>query len=376
VSLPETIDDLVGTVLAGDMTALAPLADCLEEAGDPVRARNLRTRTKRWENAVRKHQAEMMTVWTALGEKHGFATLLTRTLLNAAPYEVLKWAWAVRGGRLPDAGLCEAEFPGEEAMTEAEWLACETTKPMMDYLLRRNDVGTTAGERMGYRASKRKLRLFVAAVTRKHIPRSYGDHADDELPLWRQAEAIAEGNVDYLSQKWWPTMPNLANACSHAAGFTSECHLLRDIIGNPFRRYAWSAIHDPAPSGHDLQFLHTGWLTPDVLNVAGAAYETRDWSGLPALADALEEAGCVGPRCAECHGSGTYTVQVRNAALSAANGYGTATTYSEWRGCRHCGGDHDRKGTGQTAHPLLAHLRGPGPHARGCWAIDCILGKE
>ena len=27
-------------------------------------------------------------------------------------------------------------------------------------------------------------------------------------------------------------------------------------------------------------------------------------------------------------------------------------------------------------NPLLAHLRGPGPHARGCWATDCILRKE
>lgn len=24
---------------------------------------------------------------------------------------------------------------------------------------------------------------------------------------------------------------------------------------------------------------------------------------------------------------------------------------------------------------LLAHLRGPGPHVRGCWAVDCLLGK-
>jgi hypothetical protein len=25
---------------------------------------------------------------------------------------------------------------------------------------------------------------------------------------------------------------------------------------------------------------------------------------------------------------------------------------------------------------LLAHCRQPGPHVRGCWAIDLILGKE
>jgi hypothetical protein len=25
---------------------------------------------------------------------------------------------------------------------------------------------------------------------------------------------------------------------------------------------------------------------------------------------------------------------------------------------------------------LLAHLRGPGPHVRGCWAVDWVLGRE
>jgi hypothetical protein len=25
---------------------------------------------------------------------------------------------------------------------------------------------------------------------------------------------------------------------------------------------------------------------------------------------------------------------------------------------------------------LLGHLRGPGPHVRGCFAVDAVLGKE
>jgi hypothetical protein len=24
---------------------------------------------------------------------------------------------------------------------------------------------------------------------------------------------------------------------------------------------------------------------------------------------------------------------------------------------------------------IVAHYRGPGPHARGCWAVDVLLGK-
>jgi hypothetical protein len=31
--------------------------------------------------------------------------------------------------------------------------------------------------------------------------------------------------------------------------------------------------------------------------------------------------------------------------------------------------------TGAVAGSILEHLRGPGPHARGCWVVDVILGK-
>jgi hypothetical protein len=66
------------------------------------------------------------------------------------------------------------------------------------------------------------------------------------------------------------------------------------------------------------------WLTWGgglVRRLAQSIYEERRFGGLPVLADALEEAGC---------------------------------------------DDAD----------LLGHLRGPGPHVRGCWAVDLLLGKE
>ena len=63
------------------------------------------------------------------------------------------------------------------------------------------------------------------------------------------------------------------------------------------------------------------WGTSTVTSLAQAIYEDRAYDRLPILADALEEASC---------------------------------------------DDAD----------LLAHLRGEGPHVRGCWAVDLILGKE
>ncbi len=54
--------------------------------------------------------------------------------------------------------------------------------------------------------------------------------------------------------------------------------------------------------------------------MAGAIYEERAFDRLPILADALEDAGCV-------------------------------------------------------QRDLLRHLRGPGPHVRGCWAVDLLRGQ-
>jgi hypothetical protein len=55
-----------------------------------------------------------------------------------------------------------------------------------------------------------------------------------------------------------------------------QAHLLRDIIGNPYQQ----------------QMLDRAWRTSTVLALASQVYETRDFSPLPILADALQDAGC------------------------------------------------------------------------------------
>jgi hypothetical protein len=88
--------------------------------------------------------------------------------------------------------------------------------------------------------------------------------------------------------------------------------LIHEIIGNPFR----SVPLDPI------------WLTPTVSNLAQAAYEESllpsgelDSERLAILGDALEDAGCAEPT-------------------------------------------------------ILGHLRDPGPHVRGCFVLDLLLGKS
>ncbi len=63
-----------------------------------------------------------------------------------------------------------------------------------------------------------------------------------------------------------------------------------------------------------------GWRTEAVVGLASGMDERRDFGPMPVLADALEDAGCA---------------------------------------------DAD----------VLAHCRGPGPHVRGCWVVDLVLGK-
>ena len=74
-------------------------------------------------------------------------------------------------------------------------------------------------------------------------------------------------------------------------------------------------LHHPS-----FQAVEAAWRTSTVLALTRQAYETRDFGGLPVLADALEEAGC---------------------------------DDREW----------------------LMHLRGGGPHCRGCFMVDALLGK-
>jgi hypothetical protein len=80
--------------------------------------------------------------------------------------------------------------------------------------------------------------------------------------------------------------------------------IIYDVFGNPFR---------PVP-------FDPSWLTSAVVSLARTMHDSRDFSAMPILADALQDAGC----------------------------------------------DHP---------DVLAHCRSDGPHVRGCWVVDLVLGK-
>jgi hypothetical protein len=213
-------------------------------------------------------------------------------------------------------------------MTEAEWWACSDAKAMLLFLLPN--------------VSERKMRFFVAACARDLL--AYRPAAA-EIDGWGSAanfsaaidrvEAYADGCGSLAGSMIWLESPNI-----HAAAFAvvgvdpdtdmqmrdpleaitdfcvSPAHWLRDIFGPlPFR---------PPPL---LDPTLLAWTDGIVTKLGRTIYEDRNCpdgtlnqEGLAVLADALEEAGC-------------------------------------------------------TDEPILAHLRGPGPHVRGCWPLDLILAK-
>jgi hypothetical protein len=110
--------------------------------------------------------------------------------------------------------------------------------------------------------------------------------------LSNAAESLSSGWIDF------------PNDYSVAAERRVQATLIRDIFGNPFRPVTFS----PA------------WRTDAVLTLARQMYDSRDFSAMPILADALQDAGC----------------------------------------------DNE---------DILNHCRSDGPHVRGCWVADLVLGK-
>jgi hypothetical protein len=229
-------------------------------------------------------------------------------------------------------------------MTEEEWFATLKPNPMVTRLLRSR-----------YHTTHRKFRFFALACSRAAWPvlveersRRAVDVAERFLAGMVTEQqfvcAIDEARVarEETFERYSAGDPSRTRPDTYAASMAAwvayravagEYHLdmiakmrdslvmhgrgdifgvlseladaLRDIFGNPFRPVSF----DPE------------WYTSSAVAIAQGMYESRDFSPMPILADALQDAGC------------------DNA-------------------------------------DILDHCRGEGPHVRGCWVVDAVLGKE
>jgi len=169
-------------------------------------------------------------------------------------------------------------------MTEQEWLICTDPHPMLEFL---------RGQ-----ASERKLRLFAVACSRRIWDRidAFGRDAVDVAVRFadgfatpeqlRSARLACQGAGGHAAWYAAATNPKIAarNAARSAqAGAGCEAHellaqasLVREIFGNPFRRFS----------------LKPSCLTFGAVKLAKTIYEERTFDRMSELADALEKAGC------------------------------------------------------------------------------------
>jgi hypothetical protein len=217
--------------------------------------------------------------------------------------------------------------------TGAKWLASADPGPMLASL--------------GRKAGNRKLRLFACACCRR-IWHLLGD------PRSREAVEVAERYADGLATRKElvaahkaTSFPGLQSSdwrrfaarwCADPGGpgptaIRSTFNNARLAVREEDAEDADAAFRRESAAQADLLRCIVGnpfrpvplldaWRAPDAVSMARAIYESADFGPerMGVLADALEEAGC----------------------------------------------DHPE---------VLDHLRGPGPHARGCWVIDLLTGR-
>lgn len=213
-------------------------------------------------------------------------------------------------------------------MTEPEWLACDDPALLLELI---SDA----------RPSDRKLRLFAYDCCRRlDALLSDGDRtvvaalercAEGEIPPEKVLEAAGVSRSPFgytwggsgqravaeaISVHAWAAatrarayvvdaVRTAEGRPARAAEWKRQSAIIRCVFGNPFRAVP----------------LAPEWSTDTVLALAREAYASGDFSLVPILGDALEDAGCADPA-------------------------------------------------------VLRHCRSEGPHARGCWVVDLSLGKS
>jgi hypothetical protein len=163
-------------------------------------------------------------------------------------------------------------------MTEAQWLAGVELREVVEWLRERDS------NRLDRFAAAYRGQTYHALSP--HVL-SAGAHPDGRPFLWL---VQADDHDNQWEEAWAP-----------ATGLP----LLHCFFGNPFR----AAVFSPE------------WCTDTVVAVARQMYELGEFSAMPILADALQDAGC-------------------------------------------------------DSEDILDHCRGPGLHIHGCWVVDLIVARK
>jgi hypothetical protein len=243
-------------------------------------------------------------------------------------------------------------------MTESQWHSCDEPMPMLEFI--RN------------KTSERKLRLFAVACCRRiwhllpdersrtavEVAERFADGAVHTSELFEAH--VAAGEVAQTRQRYADQYPRVAQELGdfglYAASMAAERASSRYPIGMsraeyesallpPSRfgpgvdtvyGYAAHAFHVGANSEFKAQatlireifgnpfcenFFDPVWITSTVFTLSRQIYDSQDYSLMPILADALQDANC-----------------------------------NEYEILNHCRLHHE--------------------HSRGCWVVDCLLSRS
>jgi hypothetical protein len=227
---------------------------------------------------------------------------------------------------------------GLRPMTEAEWLSATA-----DVFEMRKTPSV--------QSNRRRFRLFNVACCR-------------ELDRWlthprvgrvlAAVERYADGKIgDQALGKWSQEAEQMRDTCDtrkEQTGWLPEWIAYHAVayVSTSNKYFGWSVVADQIlrhPEVFGKKFItelrrrfpvllrdifgnpfrpvtfSPDWRTDTTLSLARQMYESREFGALPILADALQDAGC-------------------------------------------------------DSAEILDHCRGSGPHVRGCWVVDLVLGKE
>jgi hypothetical protein len=217
-------------------------------------------------------------------------------------------------------------------MTETDWLTATDLRPMLGYLRGK--------------ACDRKLRLFAVACCRRvwhliephteiracvEFGEEFADGTGAQKRLKKMTDACRDRYERYGGRAGEDVSVAFAGSAARATCQPKGSWQMVAASGSA----GWAIGGDPQadwPAQADILRCIFGnpfrpvvfdprWRSEAAVTLAAGIYADRAFDRLPILADALEEAGC----------------------------------------------DHP---------DILTHCRGPGPHARGCWVVDGVLGKE
>jgi hypothetical protein len=229
-------------------------------------------------------------------------------------------------------------------MTEKEWLKSDDPTAMLKFL--------------HLKTSNRKLRLFSVLCCRRiwqlltddrsreavNVAELFADGmvseqevetagaeahtAMRESVLARQAGGytVPEMYTHSVRAAWFTTIPEEFIDVEAALAIVSANSLIARDLSSPLgsreseKAVCSSTLRDIFGNPFRPVAFDPSWRTSTAVALASQMYESRDFAAMPILADALQDAGC-------------------------------------------------------DSADILDHCRGAGPHVRGCWVVDLVLGK-